>query len=67
MLENVSRMDGPILVHVMTKKGKGYPAGGERAGPLITVSVPSIRQTGDCAKARRRSASYTEVFGETLV
>ena len=25
MLRNIKRLKGPLLVHVMTKKGKGYP------------------------------------------
>jgi 1-deoxy-D-xylulose-5-phosphate synthase len=65
MLENASRMDGPILVHVMTKKGKGYrPA--ESSPSLFHGVGPFDRESGVVTKFPG-PPSYTAIFGETLV
>jgi 1-deoxy-D-xylulose-5-phosphate synthase len=64
-LENVQRMDGPILVHVVTTKGKGYlPA---ETTPAIFHGVgPFDPETGTVPKSSG-PPSYTSVFGKTLV
>ncbi len=64
-LENVKRMDGPVLVHVVTTKGKGYaPA---EANPSIYHGVgPFDPETGEVKKSVG-APSYTGVFGKTLV
>ena len=64
-LENVKRMDGPVLVHVVTTKGKGYaPA---EANPSIYHGVgPFDPETGEVKKSAG-APSYTGVFGQTLV
>ncbi len=65
-LQNVKKLRGPILIHVITKKGKGYlPA---ENNPARYHSVPPFCiETGE---PRETSAdnppTYTEVFGETL-
>ncbi len=64
MLENASRMDGPILFHVVTKKGKGY-APAERNPSLFHGVGPFDRETGDVVKFPG-PPSYTEIFGKTL-
>ncbi|MBW2451845.1 MAG: 1-deoxy-D-xylulose-5-phosphate synthase [Deltaproteobacteria bacterium] len=66
MLENVKRMDGPILVHVVTKKGKGYmPA---EANPPVYHGVgPFDLVTGEVKKTKTDAPSYTKIFGDTLV
>jgi len=64
-LQNVSRMDGPILVHVMTKKGKGYaPAENEPA--RFHGIGPFDPATGASRESKGGPASYTGVFGRTL-
>jgi 1-deoxy-D-xylulose-5-phosphate synthase len=64
-LENVSRMDGPILMHVVTTKGKGYvPA---ETNPSVFHGVgPFNPETGEVQKSPG-PLSYTSVFGKTLV
>ncbi len=64
-LENVQRMDGPILVHVVTTKGKGYqPA---ETTPSVFHGVgPFEPDTGAVLKSAG-PPSYTSVFGQTLV
>ncbi len=65
MLENASRMDGPILVHVVTKKGCGYLPAEENPSQFHGVG-PFDRKTGIVAKSSG-TPSYTSIFGETLV
>ena len=65
-LQNVSRLKGPILVHVLTKKGKGYlPA--EENPPLYHGVGPFDRESGEVQGGKGGAPSYTAVFGQTLV
>jgi 1-deoxy-D-xylulose-5-phosphate synthase len=64
--QNIRKMRGPILIHVITKKGKGYrPA---EANPARFHSVPPfIVETGEPRQNQvKASVSFTDVFGETL-
>ena len=63
-LENITHMDGPVLMHVVTKKGKGYaPA---EQNPHIYHGVgPFDLETGEVKKSGG-PPSYTSVFGKTL-
>ncbi len=64
-LDNITHMDGPVLMHVVTKKGKGYlPA--EQNPPLFHGVGPFDAETGAVPKSSG-PPSYTAVFGETLV
>jgi len=65
-LENITHMDGPILMHVVTKKGKGFlPA---ENNPHIYHGVgPFDPVTGEVKKGSGVPPSYTSVFGKTLV
>ncbi|MCG6535266.1 MAG: 1-deoxy-D-xylulose-5-phosphate synthase [Syntrophales bacterium LBB04] len=67
-LENVKEMQVPVLVHVITKKGKGYQFSEE--DPLRFHGVaPFHIETGESVveKSVALPPSYTKVFGETLV
>ena len=65
-LENVKKVEGPTLVHVMTKKGKGYaPA---EADPIKFHAVtPFHVLTGKAKKEKGPIPTYTEIFGQSLV
>ena len=65
MLDNASRMDGPILFHVVTQKGRGY-APAEEFPSLFHGVGPFDRETGVVAKSSG-PPSFTSVFGDTLV
>jgi 1-deoxy-D-xylulose-5-phosphate synthase len=65
-LQNVSRLEGPTLVHVVTRKGKGYPPA-ERNPALFHGVGPFDRETGVVRAEKGGAASYTGVFGRTLV
>ncbi len=63
-LENITHMDGPVLMHVVTKKGKGY-APAEENPPLYHGVGPFDPVTGEVNKSNG-NPSYTAVFGQTL-
>jgi len=57
---------GPVLIHVITEKGRGYaPAEGAR-DRLHAVS-PFDVATGNQSKSKSTAPSYTKVFGQCLV
>ncbi|WP_420004498.1 1-deoxy-D-xylulose-5-phosphate synthase [Arenibacterium sp. LLYu02] len=61
-----TRATGPILIHVLTKKGKGYrPAEIARDKGHATAKFNVL--TGEQKKAPSNAPSYTAVFGDTLV
>jgi 1-deoxy-D-xylulose-5-phosphate synthase len=57
---------GPILVHVLTKKGKGY-APAETSADKYHGVVKFDVATGQQAKSSARAPAYTKVFGEALI
>src|SRR5437899_10803990 len=67
VLKNVRDMEtGPILVHVVTQKGKGYgPA--EASADKYHAVVKFDVATGAQAKAKRNAPAYQKVFGQSLV
>ena len=58
--------EGPILVHVVTQKGKGYAPAEEAEDKYHGVSKFDV-VTGAQAKAKANAPSYTKVFAESLV
>jgi 1-deoxy-D-xylulose-5-phosphate synthase len=57
---------GPILVHVVTQKGKGYApaeASADKYHGVVTFDVVTGAQT----KAKANAPAYTKVFGESLI
>jgi len=67
VLRNVRDAEnGPILIHVVTQKGKGYApaeASSDRYHGVVKFDVA----TGKQAKVQANAPSYTRVFGESLV
>jgi 1-deoxy-D-xylulose-5-phosphate synthase len=57
---------GPILVHVVTKKGKGYPPAEASSDKYHGVNTFNII-TGAQAKSKPNAPAYTRVFGESLI
>ncbi len=67
VLRNVrDAKSGPILVHVVTQKGKGY-APAEASDDKYHGVVKFDVATGKQAKPKPNAPSYTKVFGESLV
>ncbi len=66
ILENVKAMrDGPILIHVVTQKGKGYAPAENSADKYHGVSKFSVI-TGEQSKPKPKAPAYQKVFGQTL-
>ena len=67
VLENVKNMkDGPVLIHVVTQKGKGYAPAENSADKYHGVSKFNV-VTGEQSKSIPNAPSYTHVFGSQLV
>ena len=65
-LNEVRTLEGPILVHVLTQKGKGYPPAEKDPTYFHGVGEFEVK-TGRKAGKPRTAPTYTSVFGETLV
>ena len=63
-LTELKEMPGPVLLHVVTKKGKGYGPAESDAGTFHGVGVFDP-ETGTTSKSSRKT--YTQVFGETAL
>lgn len=64
-LENLKKIEGPRLLHVMTKKGKGY--GPAEDDPCTYHGVTPFNQSdGKMAKKAGGPPTYTKVFGDWL-
>jgi 1-deoxy-D-xylulose-5-phosphate synthase len=57
-------IDGPVLLHVITKKGKGYPPAEKNPDRFHGVGAFNIAD-GSSRKTKSK-ASYSKIFGETL-
>ncbi|MGD9670482.1 MAG: 1-deoxy-D-xylulose-5-phosphate synthase [Hyphomicrobiaceae bacterium] len=67
VLKNVrDAKQGPILVHVVTRKGKGYGPAEESDDKYHGVSKFNV-VTGAQVKAKSNAPSYTKVFAESLI
>ncbi len=62
---NINELDGPLLVHVMTTKGKGYKPAEDTPQKYHGVGAFDIATGKGAPKASAKS--YTDVFGETIV
>ncbi|MDI6690137.1 MAG: 1-deoxy-D-xylulose-5-phosphate synthase [Actinomycetota bacterium] len=58
-------ISGPVLIHILTRKGRGYPPA-ERNPDKFHGTAPFVIETGE-PKKKSRFPSYTEIFGDTLV
>ena len=68
ILENVknSKYDGPVLIHAITKKGKGYKPAEESGDKYHGVSKFNVL-TGEQSKGKSKAPSYTKIFANTLI
>jgi len=64
--ENVSHLDGPVLVHVVTKKGKGYAPAEADPTAFHGVGKFEIASGRKITSDKPAPPSYTSVFGQTL-
>ncbi len=68
VLNNVknSKYEGPILIHAVTKKGKGYKPAEDSRDKYHGVGKFNI-VTGEQSKSKTNIPSYTKVFANTLI
>ncbi len=67
VLENVKAMkNGPVLIHVVTQKGKGYAPAENSADKYHGVSKFNV-VTGEQSKSIPNAPSYTRVFADQLI
>lgn len=66
IFRNVKSLEGPVLVHVLTTKGKGY--GPAEKNPALFHGVgPFDIATGTVIAGKPSAPSYTGVFGQTML
>ena len=58
------KIEGPVLLHVLTKKGKGYQPAEENPGKFHGISPFDI-ETGNPVSKKSKD-SYTDVFGKVM-
>jgi 1-deoxy-D-xylulose-5-phosphate synthase len=68
VLENVknSKHNGPVLIHAITQKGKGYKPAEKSGDKYHGVSKFNVT-TGEQVQSKSNTPSYTKIFAETLV
>ncbi len=65
VLRNLQQIKGPRLLHVITKKGKGYEPAEEDPCTYHGVT-PFNLQTGLVSSGKKSTPTYTQVFGQWL-
>jgi 1-deoxy-D-xylulose-5-phosphate synthase len=65
--QNAQHLEGPVLVHVLTTKGKGYAPAEEDPCHYHGVGCFEIPTGSPAKKEPAPPPSYTEVFGRTMV
>jgi 1-deoxy-D-xylulose-5-phosphate synthase len=66
ILNNVKEMKEPVLLHVRTKKGKGYPPAEQNPVYFHGVGAFEIK-TGNSTRDDSAIPTYTQVFGDKMV
>ncbi len=65
LFEHVKGLKGPIIIHTLTQKGKGYKPAEEHKQHLH-AATPFDKVTGEFFKKANATVSYTKIFGEAL-
>lgn len=66
IFEHIKNLNGPILVHVLSEKGKGYTPAEEHA-QRYHAATPFDKVTGLAYKKTSSAPAYTTIFGKALV
>jgi 1-deoxy-D-xylulose-5-phosphate synthase len=66
ILKNVKYLNEPVLLHVTTQKGKGYPPAEKNPVYFHGCGCFEI-ESGQCIEPKNSVATYTEVFGQSMV
>ena len=66
ILNNIKHLSEPVLLHIITQKGKGYPPA--EKNPVYFHGVGCFEvETGNCITGEKIIPTYTKVFGDTMV
>jgi len=65
ILNNIKKFDEPVLLHVTTKKGRGYPPAEENPVHFHGVGCFDA-ETGNCIDRPSKHPTYTQIFGRTM-
>jgi 1-deoxy-D-xylulose-5-phosphate synthase len=66
LFKDIKDLSGPILLHVLTQKGKGYAPAEEDVQRLHGVN-PFDKITGISPKKNEAAPAYTKIFGKAVV
>ncbi len=66
-LKEAVRIGGPVIVHAVTKKGKGVSYAERNPWRYHTPPYPFDPETGECLAPKPSAPTYTEVFSQTLI
>ena len=66
ILNNIKHLKEPVLLHVTTQKGKGYPPAEENPVYFHGCGCFEV-ETGSCLDPQNPVPTYTQVFGQALV
>ncbi len=64
--ENIKNLSKPVLVHIITKKGKGYQFAEEKPLNYHGIS-PFDAETGQTVASASNCPTYTEIFSKTII
>lgn len=67
VLTGIRELTGPILVHVVTKKGKGFKPAEEDPEGFYSVSGQFDLETGKLLRPSSATPKYTDIFSRTLI
>lgn len=65
VFNEIKELNKPVLVHVLTKKGKGYPPA--EKDPTLYHGVGKFKDSNHVNSTEKYIPSYSEFFGDTLL
>lgn len=67
MLRQIKNINGPILLHVITEKGYGYPPAQTDRTRLHAISKAEKKETLEKIDSKPSAPTYSDVFGKTVI
>ena len=65
ILKQADKMNGPVMVHVVTEKGKGYHYA--EKSPEVFHGIGPFDLSNGLPLKKKKSLTYTDIFGQTLL
>lgn len=67
MLRQIKNINGPILLHVITEKGYGYPLAQTDSTRLHAISKVEKKEALEKINSKPSAPTYSDVFGKTVI